>query len=80
MPAELEALICQLRLEHPRWGAHRIVYELGKHGVTAVPGRATVHRLLVRNGLVKPQEQQHRRWERDAPMQLDIVGGIRVLV
>ena len=32
IPAELEALICQLRREHPRWGARRIVYELGKHG------------------------------------------------
>ena len=49
----------------------------------AVPGRATVHRILARNGLVKPQEQRHgrkyKRWQRDAPMQLwqlDIVGGV----
>jgi len=38
---------------------------------------------MTRNGLVKPQEQQHkrayRRWQRDAPMQLwhiDIVSGV----
>ena len=45
-----------------------------------VPGRAAVHRMLARNGLVKPQEQQYRRWERDAPMQLwqlDIAGECR---
>jgi transposase InsO family protein len=76
-------LICRMRREHPRWGARRIVHELGQRGVAPVPGRATVHRVLVRNGMVKPQEQQHkrqsRRWQRDAPMQLwqlDIVGGV----
>jgi hypothetical protein len=38
---------------------------------------------MARNGLVRPQEQQHgpkyKRWQRDAPMQLwqlDIVGGV----
>jgi transposase InsO family protein len=48
-----------------------------------VPARATVHRVLVRNGLVAAEEQQHprkyRRWQREAPMhlwQLDLVGGI----
>jgi transposase InsO family protein len=80
--AEVEAAICRLRREHPRWGARRI-FELGQRGMTAVPGRATVHRVLARNGLVKPQEQRHgrkyKRWQRDAPMQLwqlDIVGGV----
>jgi transposase InsO family protein len=81
--AGIEALICQLRREHPRWGARRVVHELGQRGIAAVPGRATVHRVMARNGLVKPQEQQHkrvyRRWQRDAPMQLwqmDIVSGV----
>lgn len=81
--AEVEAVICQLRREHPRWGARRISFELGQRGMSAVPARATVHRVLARNGLVKPQEQRHgrkyKRWQRDAPMQLwqlDIVGGV----
>jgi transposase InsO family protein len=81
--AEVEAAICRLRREHPRWGARRIAFELGQGGLGAVPGRATVHRVLARNGLVKPQEQRHgrkyKRWQRDAPMQLwqlDIVGGV----
>ena len=79
----MEALICQLRREHPRWGARRIRHELGRRQAQAVPGRATVHRVMARNGLVKPQEQQrarkYKRWQRDAPMQLwqlDIVGGV----
>ncbi len=69
--AEVEALICQLRREHPRWGARRIVHDLGLRGVSQVPGRATAHWVLVRNGLVRPQEH--------APMQLwqlDIIGGV----
>ena len=83
MPA-VESLICELRQQHPRWGARRIVHEINTQQLLeAVPARATVHRVLVRNGLVAAQEQQHarkyRRWQRDAPMhlwQLDLVGGI----
>jgi hypothetical protein len=62
-------------------GARRIVHEPGLRG-GPVPGRATVHRVLLRNGLVVAQEQEHkrvyRRWQRGAPMhlwQLDLVGG-----
>ncbi|MGP3919187.1 IS481 family transposase [Nonomuraea sp. 10N515B] len=83
LPAEVEALVCELRRQHPRWGARRIVHELRLRGVDPVPGRATVHRMLVRNGLVRHQEQEHqrkyRRWQREAPMhlwQLDLVGGV----
>ncbi|MFD7639541.1 IS481 family transposase [Kitasatospora sp. NPDC059795] len=81
--ADVEALICELRRQHPRWGARRIVFELGRRNVEPVPSRATVHRVLSRNGLVDHQPQEHkrkyRRWQRDAPMQLwqmDIVSGI----
>lgn len=79
--AEVEAQICELRRLHPRWGPRRIAFELAQRG--AGPGRTTVYRVLVRNGLVRPQPQQHkrvyRRWQRDAPMQLwqlDIMGGV----
>jgi hypothetical protein len=48
-----------------------------------VPSRATVHRVLTRNGLIDAQAPQHKqkykRWQRQAPMhlwQLDIVGGV----
>jgi transposase InsO family protein len=75
-------VVCEMRRMHPRWGARRIAFELGRAGAAA-PSRATVHRILERNGLVVAQEQQHRRkykrWQREAPMhlwQLDLVGGI----
>jgi hypothetical protein len=64
-------------------GARRIAHELGVRQVSPVPGRAGVRPVLVRKGLVRPQEQQYRRqyrqWERDAPMQpwqRGIVGGV----
>ncbi|GGN43312.1 hypothetical protein GCM10012285_24620 [Streptomyces kronopolitis] len=52
---DVEATICELRLAHPRWGARRIVHELQRRGTASVPGRSTVHRILVRNGLVRPK-------------------------
>ena len=80
---DLEALICELRRTHPRWGARRIEFELGRRGVKPAPARTTVHRVLVRNGLVNAQQQTHsrvyKRWQREAPMhlwQLDLVGGV----
>lgn len=83
VPAEVEALVCELRRSYPRWGARRIVHELGQRGLVPVPGRSTVHRILTRQGLINHQEQNHRRvyrrWQRDAPMQLwqlDIMGGV----
>ncbi|MFB9593730.1 IS481 family transposase [Streptomyces racemochromogenes] len=83
LPAEVEALVCEMRRSHPRWGARRIAFEIERTGAESAPSRATVHRVLTRNGLVRPQEQQHRRkykrWQRETPMhlwQLDLVGGI----
>ncbi|MEU7631827.1 IS481 family transposase [Nocardia sp. NPDC049220] len=83
LDADIESLICQLRRDHPRWGARRISYELGRRGVDGAPSRATVHRAMTRNGLIDPQIQHHRRkykrWQRQEPMhlwQLDIVGGV----
>jgi transposase len=84
-PAELEALICELRRNHRRWGARRVLFELGRIGYPApLPSRITVHRILVRHGLVDERPRRRRRedylrWERDRPMelwQMDIVGGI----
>jgi transposase InsO family protein len=84
---EVEALICELRRNHPRWGARRLVFELGRRDCPGpIPSRITVHRVLIRHGLVNPaprrrRRQDYKRWERDRPMelwQLDIVGGIRL--
>jgi transposase InsO family protein len=83
--AGIEARICEMRRAHQRWGARRISFELARAGITPTPSRATVHRVLIRNGLIDPQAQQHRRkytrWQREAPMQLwqlDIVDGMRL--
>jgi transposase InsO family protein len=81
--AEVEAVVCELRRDHPRWGPLRLAHELAKAGVTPVPSRMSVYRVLVRHGLVDPQprkrpKESYRRWERETPMalwQLDIVGG-----
>ncbi|MGW3606810.1 IS481 family transposase [Micromonospora sp. NPDC005161] len=86
-PPEVEALICELRRNHPRWGARRLVYELGRRDCPGpIPSRITVHRVLIRHGLIDPiprrrRREDYRRWERGRPMelcQLDIVGGIQL--
>ena len=46
--ADIEALICQLRGAHPRWGPRRLAYELGKANAIPVPSRSTIYRVLVR--------------------------------
>jgi transposase InsO family protein len=82
--ADVEALISQLRSAHPRWGPRRLEYELAKAGVSPVPSRSTIYRVLVRHGLVAPRKRKRRRqdckrWQRDAPMQLwqlDITGSV----
>jgi transposase InsO family protein len=83
--APVEAAVCEMRREHPKWGARRIVFELGRQGCPGpVPSRMTVYRILARHGLhVVARRGRGRkdyvRWERAEPMelwQLDIVGGV----
>jgi transposase len=52
--AEIEAVVCELRREHPRWGPLRLVQELARAGVSPVPSRMSAYRVLVRHGLVGP--------------------------
>jgi transposase InsO family protein len=87
--SEVEALVCELRRSHPRWGALRIVHELmrGPTPSERLPSRATVHRILVRHGLViarsrRRKRSEYVRWQRPAAMQLwqlDIVFGPRLV-
>ncbi|MGW9198727.1 IS481 family transposase [Micromonospora chersina] len=85
--AEVEAVICELRRNHPRWGQRRLHYELGRRGCPGpVPSLSTIYRVLVRHGLIDPtprrrRREDYRRWERGRPMelwQMDIVGGIQL--
>jgi transposase InsO family protein len=86
MAPDLEARVLVLRDAHPRWGPTRIVYELEREGVVAVPGRSSVYRALVRNGRIDPARRRRRRadykrWERGRPMelwQMDVVGGVHL--
>jgi transposase InsO family protein len=84
LDAGIEALICQLRGAHPRWGPRRLLYELGKARVSPLPSRSTIYRVLVRHGLVparkrKRRRQDYKRWQREEPMQLwqlDVTGSV----
>ncbi|MGH3923188.1 MAG: helix-turn-helix domain-containing protein, partial [Pseudonocardiaceae bacterium] len=82
VPAEVEATVCQLRKAHPKWGPQRLLHELQRCGVTPLPSRSAIYRLLVRRGLIEPRaarKRRYKRWERDTPMQLwqiDVMGGV----
>jgi transposase InsO family protein len=60
---------------------------LGKEGVVPVPGRTSIYRALIRQGLIIPQSRKrrrtdYRRWERSRAMelwQMDVVGGVRLV-
>lgn len=84
IPSTTEALICEMRREHPGWGPRRIEHQLAKAGVDPVPSRSSIYRCLKRHGLVelrrrRKRRDEFRRWERDRPMQLwqmDVMGGV----
>ncbi|RAU96585.1 IS481 family transposase [Mycolicibacter senuensis] len=83
MPAEVEAVVLELRRSRPYWGPRRLVFELDKRDVRPLPSESAVYRALVRAALIDAESRQRRsrkwkRWERSAPMelwQMDIVGG-----
>jgi transposase InsO family protein len=84
---EVEAVICEMRRTHPRWGQRRIEFELGRNGCPGpVPSVSTIYRVLVRHGLVdavprRRRREDYRRWQRAVSMelwQLDIVDGIKL--
>ncbi|MFC4591846.1 IS481 family transposase [Sphaerisporangium corydalis] len=80
----VEALVCELRRAHPRWGPQRLAHELAVRGVEPVPSLATLYRILVRNTLIVPGRRRrprssYKRWERQTAMelwQMDVMGGV----
>jgi transposase len=52
LAAVVEARLCELRRAHPGWGRRRLGHELARQQITPLPSRATIYRVLVRNGLV----------------------------
>ena len=85
----VEVAVAELRRQHPRWGAKRIRMELLRKPVEGwvVPSRATINRILTRQGLLQSRPRKrprdsYVRWERPGPMQLwgiDIVGGVWIV-
>ena len=76
----------ELRRANPGWGPRTILHRLGREGVEPLPGRSSVHRALVRHGLIEPGKRRRRRsdykrWERARSMelwQMDVVGRIHL--
>jgi transposase InsO family protein len=83
MPAQVEAVLLELRRSRPYWAPRRLVFELAKRQVTSLPSESAVYRALVRAGMIDPAVRDRRsrkwkRWERGAAMelwQMDVVGG-----
>lgn len=83
MPAQVEAMLLELRRSRPYGGPRRLVFELTKRQVSPIPSCSAVYRALVRAGMIDPAARDRRsrkwkRWERGAPMelwQMDLVGG-----
>jgi len=84
MDAAVEVWVLEARRRNPGWGPRRLVHEAVRAGVSPVPSRSGVYRLLKRHNLIDPEARKRRsrkfkRWERGGPMelwQLDIVGGM----
>ena len=84
LSAEVQALICELRREHPGWGPRRLEHQLARRGLDPVPGRSSIYRCLRRHGLIelrrrRKRRDEFRRWERERPMQLwqmDVMGKV----
>ena len=62
VPAVIEQLIVRLREQLPLDnGALAIFYQMQRDGVVPLPSPRTIHRVLVRNGLVAPQPKKRPR-------------------
>jgi len=60
-PSEVEALVVQARLEHPRWGPRKLVAWLARRNdAVAWPSPSTVGQILKRQGLVEPRKRKRR--------------------
>ena len=70
-PEAIEQRIVALRRERPDWGARKLAVLLERAGLRVLP--ATVHRILLRQGLVRAEgrhQQALQRFAREAPNQL----------
>lgn len=63
IPAELEAMICELRRQHPGWGPRRIEHQLAKAAIDPTPSRSSIYRCLKGHGLIELRRRRKRRDE-----------------
>jgi len=79
--ATLEAQVVELRQRYPDWGARKLQVMLTRDGVELT--RSTIHRILLRYGLVREQDRHAaavQRFERSQPnelWQMDFKGPLR---
>ena len=67
----IEALVVQLRLGYPDWGARKLAVLLARQGIELPP--TTVHRILLRHYLIADADrhsQALKRFERERPNEL----------
>ena len=63
-PAEVEALVCALRTEHPAWGGRKLHHALRGDGVLHPPAPSTITGILDRTGLLAAERRRQRDWQR----------------
>jgi len=61
----VEQAIVELRQQHPAWGARKLRARLAALGQPGLPAVSTAHAVLLRHGLVSPEEsQKHQAFAR----------------
>jgi len=67
----LEQRVIEVRQRYPDWGARKLQVVLAREGIALA--RNTVHRILLRHGLIRDCDQHpqaHQRFEREQPNEL----------
>lgn len=59
--------VVSIRTKHSTWGARKIVEVLRNEGREEVPSERTVHRILVRAGLLQPGHRPRKRPKKNGP-------------
>jgi len=80
-PAWLEAQVVELRRQYPDWGARKLQVLLSRQGLEVK--RSTIHRILLRQGLVREQDrhgaavQRFERSQANELWQMDFKGPLQ---
>ena len=57
----VQAVVLEMRRQHPAWGPRRIRMELARRSEGPPPGESGIYRALMRAGLIEPGARRHRR-------------------